>query len=108
MAMANIIGEHKAKSKKEKACVDLCGTRFETAARRRSRLGLQLFAFPECGECIPPSDRDQSRSARRFLYGQGRPPRHAALYPCRPYIMFNDAPKVEHLKQAFPELDQGK
>jgi peptide-methionine (S)-S-oxide reductase len=33
---------------------------------------------------------------------------YAALYSCRPYIMFNDAPKVEHLKQAFPELDMGK
>jgi len=28
MAMANIIGEHKAKSKKEKARADLCGTGF--------------------------------------------------------------------------------
>jgi len=28
MAMANIIGEHKAKSKKEKARADLCGIRF--------------------------------------------------------------------------------
>jgi len=33
---------------------------------------------------------------------------YAALHPDQPYIMFNDAPKVEHLKQAFPELYMGK
>jgi len=29
---------------------------------------------------------------------------YAALHPNQPYILFNDAPKVEHLKQQFPEL----
>jgi peptide-methionine (S)-S-oxide reductase len=29
---------------------------------------------------------------------------YAALHPNQPYIMFNDAPKVEHLKQQFPYL----
>lgn len=29
---------------------------------------------------------------------------YAALHPNQPYIVFNDAPKVEHLKQQFPEL----
>ena len=29
---------------------------------------------------------------------------YAALHPNQPYIMFNDAPKVEHLKQQFPNL----
>ena len=29
---------------------------------------------------------------------------YAALHPNQPYIFFNDAPKVEHLKQEFPEL----
>lgn len=33
---------------------------------------------------------------------------YAALHPNQPYIMFNDAPKVEHLKQEFPELYVGK
>jgi peptide-methionine (S)-S-oxide reductase len=33
---------------------------------------------------------------------------YAALHPDQPYIMFNDAPKVEHLKQEFPELYLGK
>ncbi|HTW59315.1 MAG TPA: peptide-methionine (S)-S-oxide reductase MsrA [Terriglobales bacterium] len=29
---------------------------------------------------------------------------YAALHPDNPYIMFNDAPKVAHLKQEFPDL----
>jgi peptide-methionine (S)-S-oxide reductase len=33
---------------------------------------------------------------------------YAALHPHQPYIMFNDAPKVEHLKQQFPDLYIGK
>jgi len=33
---------------------------------------------------------------------------YAALHPNQPYIMFNDAPKVEHLKQQFPEIYTGK
>lgn len=31
---------------------------------------------------------------------------YAELHPNQPYIMFNDAPKVEHLKQEFPDLYQ--
>jgi peptide-methionine (S)-S-oxide reductase len=33
---------------------------------------------------------------------------YAALHPNQPYIMFNDAPKVEHLKQTFPDFYIGK
>jgi len=33
---------------------------------------------------------------------------YAALHPNQPYIVFNDAPKVAHLRQAFPELYVGK
>ncbi|MGH9640808.1 MAG: peptide-methionine (S)-S-oxide reductase MsrA [Terriglobales bacterium] len=29
---------------------------------------------------------------------------YATLHPDNPYIAFNDAPKVEHLRQQFPEL----
>lgn len=32
---------------------------------------------------------------------------YAALHPNQPYIFFNDAPKVEHLKQQFPDLYVG-
>ncbi len=33
---------------------------------------------------------------------------YAALHPNQPYIVFNDAPKVEHLRQQFPDLYVGK
>ena len=33
---------------------------------------------------------------------------YAELHPNQPYIMFNDAPKVEHLRQQFPDLYTGK
>jgi peptide-methionine (S)-S-oxide reductase len=33
---------------------------------------------------------------------------YATLHPNNPYIAFNDAPKVEHLRQEFPELYTGK
>jgi peptide-methionine (S)-S-oxide reductase len=33
---------------------------------------------------------------------------YAALHPNQPYIVFNDAPKVTHLRQLFPDLYTGK
>src|SRR5579863_10074113 len=33
---------------------------------------------------------------------------YATLHPTNPYIMFNDAPKVEHLRQEFPDFYKGK
>ncbi|MGB9233765.1 MAG: peptide-methionine (S)-S-oxide reductase MsrA [Terriglobales bacterium] len=33
---------------------------------------------------------------------------YAALHPSQPYIVYNDAPKVECLRQEFPELYTGK
>ena len=33
---------------------------------------------------------------------------YAALHPNQPYIVFNDAPKVAHLREEFPELYTGK
>jgi len=33
---------------------------------------------------------------------------YATLHPNQPYILFNDAPKVEHLRQEFPTLYAGK
>lgn len=33
---------------------------------------------------------------------------YAALHPDQPYILYNDAPKVEHLRQEFPDLYTGK
>ena len=32
---------------------------------------------------------------------------YATRHPNQPYIVFNDAPKVAHLRQEFPELYTG-
>jgi peptide-methionine (S)-S-oxide reductase len=45
---------------------------------------------------------------QQFYPAEGYHQNYAALHPNQPYIMFNDAPKVEHLKQEFPELYTGK
>ena len=33
---------------------------------------------------------------------------YAALHPNNPYILYNDAPKVAHLREQFPDLYRGK
>jgi peptide-methionine (S)-S-oxide reductase len=43
-----------------------------------------------------------------FYPAEGYHQNYAALHPNQPYIMFNDAPKVEHLKKQFPDLYTGK
>jgi peptide-methionine (S)-S-oxide reductase len=43
-----------------------------------------------------------------FYHAEAYHQNYAALHPNQPYILFNDAPKVEHLKQEFPDLYTGK
>jgi peptide-methionine (S)-S-oxide reductase len=42
-----------------------------------------------------------------FYPAEGYHQNYAALHPSQPYIIFNDAPKVDHLKQQFPDLYKG-
>jgi peptide-methionine (S)-S-oxide reductase len=42
-----------------------------------------------------------------FYPAEGYHQNYAALHPNQPYIIFNDAPKVEHLRQQFPSLYTG-
>jgi peptide-methionine (S)-S-oxide reductase len=39
-----------------------------------------------------------------FYQAEGYHQNYAALHPDNPYIVYNDAPKVENLKKEFPEL----
>jgi peptide-methionine (S)-S-oxide reductase len=43
-----------------------------------------------------------------FFPAEGYHQNYAALHPRQPYIVFNDAPKVEHLKQQLPGLYRGE
>jgi peptide-methionine (S)-S-oxide reductase len=47
-------------------------------------------------------------SLQAFYPAEAYHQNYAALHPNQPYIMFNDAPKVEHLRQEFPDLYTGK
>jgi peptide-methionine (S)-S-oxide reductase len=41
---------------------------------------------------------------KAFYAAEGYHQNYATLHPDNPYIAINDAPKVEHLRQEFPEL----
>jgi peptide-methionine (S)-S-oxide reductase len=43
-----------------------------------------------------------------FYAAEGYHQNYATLHPGDPYIVFNDAPKVAHLRQQFPDLYTGK
>ncbi len=45
---------------------------------------------------------------KAFYPAEAHHQNYAAAHPNDPYIAFNDAPKVEHLRQEFPDLYLGK
>jgi peptide-methionine (S)-S-oxide reductase len=45
---------------------------------------------------------------KAFYEAEGYHQNYAAIHPHDPYIAYNDAPKVEHLRQQFPDLYAGK
>jgi len=47
-------------------------------------------------------------SLQAFYPAEAYHQNYAALHPNQPYIVFNDAPKVEHLRAVFPDLYTGK
>jgi peptide-methionine (S)-S-oxide reductase len=59
----------------------------------------KVFARPIVTQVVP---------LQAFYAAEAYHQNYAALHPDQPYIMFNDAPKVEHLKQEFPDLYTGK
>ena len=84
--------------------VDLLRQRRAEAAlpRPTSRNSIRRKSFRAC-------DRDPGRArCRRFYPAEAYHQNYAALHPNQPYIMFNDAPKVEHLRHEFPDLYTGK
>jgi peptide-methionine (S)-S-oxide reductase len=59
----------------------------------------QIFPRPIVTKVVP---------LQAFYPAEAYHQNYAALHPNQPYIMFNDAPKVEHLRQEFPDLYTGK
>ncbi|HEY6337063.1 MAG TPA: peptide-methionine (S)-S-oxide reductase MsrA [Candidatus Sulfotelmatobacter sp.] len=62
----------------------------------------------EKGRVFPRKIVTQVVPLQAFYTAEGYHQNYAALHPNQPYIVFNDAPKVEHLRQEFPELYTGK
>jgi peptide-methionine (S)-S-oxide reductase len=61
--------------------------------------GAKVFPEPIVTQVVP---------LQAFYPAEAYHQNYATLHPNQPYIMFNDAPKVEHLRQEFPELYTGK
>lgn len=59
----------------------------------------QVFPRPIVTQVVP---------LQAFYPAEAYHQNYAALHPNQPYIVFNDAPKVEHLKQQFPDLYTSK
>ncbi len=59
----------------------------------------RVFSSPIVTKVVP---------LKGFYAAEGYHQNYAANHPDDPYIMYNDAPKVAHLRQQFPELYTGK
>jgi peptide-methionine (S)-S-oxide reductase len=59
----------------------------------------KVFQRPIVTEVVP---------LRQFYAAEAYHQDYAARHPKNPYIVYNDAPKVEHLRKQFPELYTGK
>ena len=60
--------------------------------------GAKTFSRPIVTEIVP---------LRTFYTAESYHQNYLALHPNAPYIVINDAPKLEHLRQEFPALYQG-
>ncbi len=59
----------------------------------------KVFSHPIVTQVVP---------LKAFYPAEAYHQNYATLHPNQPYIMFNDAPKVAHLRQEFPDLYTGK
>jgi peptide-methionine (S)-S-oxide reductase len=62
----------------------------------------------ESGKVFPRKIVTQVVPLQGFYTAESYHQNYAALHPNQPYIVFNDAPKVKHLKQQFPDLYTGR
>jgi peptide-methionine (S)-S-oxide reductase len=59
----------------------------------------KIFSRPIVTQVVP---------LKAFYPAEAYHQNYATLHPNQPYIVFNDAPKVAHLRQEFPDLYAGK
>jgi len=74
----------------------------------QKRIAEAYIAQLDRAKAFPRPIVTQVVSLQAFYPAEAYHQNYATLHPNQPYIVFNDAPKVEHLKQEFPELYTGK
>ena len=87
------------------------GTQYRSAIfynnDEQKKIAQAYIAQLEQAKVFPRRIVTQVAALEGFYPAEAYHQNYAALHPNQPYIMFNDAPKVEHLKQEFPDLYMG-
>ncbi len=74
----------------------------------QKHIGEAYIAQLDKAKVFPRPIVTQVVALKAFYPAEAYHQNYAANHPDNPYIMFNDAPKVAHLRQQFPELYTGK
>ena len=74
----------------------------------QKRIAEAYIAQLEKAKVFPRPIVTQSVPLKAFYAAEAYHQDYAARHPDNPYIVYNDAPKVAHLRQEFPELYMGK
>lgn len=74
----------------------------------QKRIAEAYIAQLEKAKVFPQPIVTQVVSLKEFYPAEAYHQDYAARHPDNPYIIYNDAPKVAHLREKFPELYTGK
>ncbi len=74
----------------------------------QKRIAESYIAQLDQAKIFPRAIVTQVVPLKAFYPAEAYHQNYAALHPDNPYIAYNDLPKVEHLRQQFPEIYTGK
>jgi peptide-methionine (S)-S-oxide reductase len=74
----------------------------------QKKIAEAYIAQLDSAKVFPRSIVTQVVPMKAFYPAEAYHQNYAAAHPNNPYILFNDAPKVAHLRQEFPDLYAGK
>lgn len=87
------------------------GTQYRSAifynGDEQKRIAESYIQQLEGGKIFPHKIVTQVVPLRAFYPAESYHQNYATLHPNQPYIVFNDAPKVDHLKREFPDFYTG-
>jgi peptide-methionine (S)-S-oxide reductase len=88
------------------------GTQYRSAIfygnDEQKKIAEAYIAQLDKGKIFPRAIVTQVVPLKAFYPAEAYHQDYAMLHPDQPYIIYNDAPKVAHLRQEFPELYTGK